>query len=74
MSEIFESREQFVDWATGPGLRIIVTLGAGLIASLLMQRLIRVVVRPRMLAPGFQGAVDLLVGVYDGVHGLAPDV
>lgn len=58
MSEIFESREQFVDWATGPGLRIIVTLGAGLIASLLMQRLIRVVVRPRMLAPGFQGAVD----------------
>ena len=58
MSEIFESRDQFVDWATGSGLRIVLTLVAGLVASLLMQRLIRVAVRPRMLAPGFQGAVD----------------
>ncbi len=56
MSEIFESREQFVDWATGAGLRIVVTLVAGLVFSLLVQRLIRVAVRPRMLAPAIRGA------------------
>lgn len=51
MSEIFESRDQFVDWLTGSGLRIVVTVVAGVIASLLVQRLIRAAVRPRMLAP-----------------------
>jgi len=51
MSDIFESREQLVDWMTGPGLRIVVTIVAGVIASLLVQRLIRAAVRPRMLAP-----------------------
>lgn len=59
MSDIFESREELVDWATGPGLRIVLMLAAGLVASLLMHRLIRVVVRPRMLAPGFQASRDL---------------
>lgn len=51
MSEIFESREQLIDWATGSGLRIVVTVVAGIIASLLVQRLIRAAIRPRMLAP-----------------------
>lgn len=58
MSEIFESREQFVDWATGPGLRIVVMLVVGLITSLVAQRLIRVVIRPRVLAHGSNSAAD----------------
>ena len=51
MSEIFESREQLVDWLTGSGLRIVVTVIAGITASLLVRRLIRTAVRPRILAP-----------------------
>lgn len=51
MSEIFESREALIDWATGSGLRIVVTIVAGVVASYLVQRLIRAAVRPRMLAP-----------------------
>lgn len=58
MSDIFESREQFIDWATGPGLRIVVMLVVGLIASLVAQRVIRVVVRPRVLAGGLRAQVD----------------
>lgn len=58
MSEIFESREQLVDWLTGSGLRIVVTIVAGVLASLLVQRLIRAAVRPRMLAPSLSAAED----------------
>ena len=59
MSDILESREDLVDWATGPGLRIVLMVVAGLVASLLTRRLIRVVVRPRILAPGFEGSRDI---------------
>ena len=55
MSEIFESREQLIDWATGSGLRIVVTIVAGVLASYLVQRLIRAAVQPRMLAPSMTG-------------------
>ena len=58
MSEIFESREQLIDWATGAGLRILVAVVAGIIASLLVQRLIRAAVRPRMLAPSLSDERD----------------
>ena len=58
MSEIFESREQLIDWATGAGLRILIAVVAGIIASLLVQRLIRAAVRPRMLAPSLSDERD----------------
>jgi small-conductance mechanosensitive channel len=59
MSNIFESRQQLVDWATGPGLRIVLIFLAAVIASYLARRLIRVAVRPRILAPGFEGSRDI---------------
>lgn len=58
MSEIFESREQLIDWATGAGLRILIAVVAVIIASLLVQRLIRAAVRPRMLAPSLSDERD----------------
>ena len=51
MSEIFESRDALIDWATGSGLRIVVVLVAGLLASLAVRRLIAAMVRPQMLGP-----------------------
>ena len=51
MSDVFGSQDALIDWVTGPGLRIVVVLVAGLLASLAVRRLITVMVRPQMLGP-----------------------
>ena len=51
MSEIFDNQDRLIDWATGPGLRIVVVIVVALVASLAMKRLIAVMVRPQMLGP-----------------------
>jgi len=59
MSEVFESRDALIAWATGPGLRIVVVVLAAVAASLVVRRLVRVVVRPQMLGPAVALAGDV---------------
>lgn len=59
MSEVFASRDALIEWATGPGLRIVVVIAAAVLASLVVRRLIRVMVRPQMLGPATALAGDV---------------
>jgi len=51
MPDVFGSQDALTDWATGSGLRTVVVLVAGLLASLEVRRLIAVLVRSQMLGP-----------------------
>jgi moderate conductance mechanosensitive channel len=51
MSDIFESQDALIDWATGSGLRIVVVIVVAILASLAVRRLVQVMVRPQMLGP-----------------------
>ncbi len=51
MSDVFASQDALIDWAMGSGLRIVVVIVAAILASLVVRRLIRVMVRPQMLGP-----------------------
>ncbi len=50
MSEVFESRDAFLDWVTGPGLRIVLIAIAAAVAIAASRRLIGAAVHPRLFS------------------------
>ena len=50
MSEIFESQDAVIEWATGPGLRILRIVIGTLLAIAGSRRLIGAAVHPRLLS------------------------
>ena len=54
MSEIFENRDAFVDWATGSGLRMLLIAIGAVVVVAVTRRLIRAAVHPRLLSSEVQ--------------------